>query len=417
MSIRATIAALLAAALVAVLPAAAGAAPLMDWSPPHQLDQASEESPEPALDSVSCPTSTFCAATGTLGRLYTSTDPTDPDAWTEATVAEAVQEVSCAGPNWCVAMGAGPTLLYASEPGGGAGAWNSVSLPAGRSLTCPSTAFCGLLAGDNEVITSTNPLAGAGTWSGVDLKLPEWRLGPNHLYRIDCPTPSACAVSGDVGTVLASSEPTGDVDAWVKSFIGARDPFHNGAGPSVEGLDCTAAFFCAATTWGDTVATSDEPPAGTPSWGLSFTPDAFFIRAISCAEDASLCVAVDRNGYAISSRDPASVTNDWGSFEPIDGEEALTDVSCAADGGLCAAVDDEGRVIVGTPVESTEPGGNSPPAAGGPQPPLGPPSCKQPKQKAKHHGKARAKSMPSVGQAQRVSGGGKPPKGRCARPV
>ncbi|HKF83751.1 MAG TPA: hypothetical protein VKB23_12435 [Solirubrobacterales bacterium] len=312
-------------------------------------------------------------------------------------------------------MGSGSTLLYASEPGGGAGAWNGVSLPAGRSLTCPSTAFCGLLAGDDEVLTSSDPLAGAGTWSGVDLELPEWRLGPNHLYRIDCPTPSACAVSGDVGTVLATSEPTGDAGAWIESFIGARDSYNNGAGPAVEGLDCTTAFFCAATTWGDTVATSDEPLAGTPSWGLSISPDAYFIRAISCAEDSSLCVAVDRNGYAISSRDPASVTDDWGTRELIDGEEALTDVSCAAGGDLCAAVDDEGRVIVGTPVESPEPGTGPTPAAGSPQTPLGSPNCKQPKRKAKHHRKPRAKSMPSIGQAQAVSGRGKQPQSLCSR--
>ncbi|MDQ3726156.1 MAG: hypothetical protein M3335_09780 [Actinomycetota bacterium] len=415
------IAAVLSLALLA-LPSAAAADPLMSWSPPLQLDDGTvgKVSVEPELTSVSCPSASFCAAIGTLGRLYTSTDPTDPAGWTEATIwTGEIGDLECASPTWCVAVGDGPVLLYSTDPGGGAAAWSDVSLPEGRRISCPSADFCARLAGEDEVLTSTEPLGGAGTWTATDLELPEWRLGPNFLHRVDCPTADLCAVSGDVGTVLASSDPTGGVDAWVKSFIGAKDVYNNGAGPSVDGLDCTAASFCAATTWGDTVATTDDPLGGTSAWDLSQADEAFFIQQISCAEDASLCVAVDRNGYAITSRNPGTLSAEWGTFEPIGDPETLRDVSCAPDGSLCAVVDSKGRVIVGTPRpdEGGQPGGGFPPPGQGnplPDPPRRPP-CK-PKQPKSHNPQKKASKRQAIGQARKVSSAGKRPKSRCGRP-
>ena len=100
------LAAILALAVGMVLPAGAGAAPLMDWTQPLQLDNGSAElSVEPELGSVSCPSATFCAATGTLGRLYTSTDPTDPESWAEVALLGAeIEDLECAGLTWCVAV-------------------------------------------------------------------------------------------------------------------------------------------------------------------------------------------------------------------------------------------------------------------------------------------------------------------------
>lgn len=417
------LAAILALAVGMVLPAGAGAAPLMDWTQPLQLDNGSAElSVEPELGSVSCPSATFCAATGTLGRLYTSTDPTDPESWAEVALLGAeIEDLECAGLTWCVAVAETPTmqstLFYSTDPGGGAGAWSDVDLPGGRRISCPSPNFCARLAGDDQVLTSTEPLGGEETWSGTDLELPEWRLGPNMLYRVDCPTAEFCAVTGDVGTVLATSDPTGGVEAWVKSFIGAKDSYNNGAGPSVEGLDCTAASFCAATTWGDTVATTNEPLGGTSAWDLSKASDAFFIQQISCAEDASLCVAVDRDGNAITSRSPGVLSAEWGTFEPIDEPETLRDVSCAPDGSLCAAVDRDGRVIVGTPRPDEQPGsgGFPPPGQGNPLPvpPHRPPCRPKPPRAHKPHKKASKRQ--AIGQARKAGKAGKPPKGRCAR--
>jgi hypothetical protein len=317
----------------------------------------------PELNSVSCPTSGFCAAAGTLGRLHTSHDPLDPASWVTASIAEGnVWDVSCASATWCVALAAGPALLYSTDPGGGAAAWSSVSRPAGSSVSCPSPSFCAILRGSDEVLTSTEPISGAAGWSATDLKLGDWRLGPTTLRTLSCPLAGLCVAAGDVGTVVASSNPQGGFTTWVRSFVGANDPYNNGAGPSVDGLDCTTSSFCVATTWAGTVATATAPTLGTSAWSLSGAPTSYFPGPVSCADDGSLCVAIDRDGRAISSRDPGQLTPSWGTLEQITDTETLDDVSCAADGALCAAADQDGQVIVGTPraADEGQPAGSQP---------------------------------------------------------
>jgi hypothetical protein len=372
---------------------------------------------EPSAGSPSCPTAGFCAVAGSLGRIYTSTEPTDPASWQATTVTEGeVWSVSCTGPDWCVALGEGPTLLYSDEPGASAGAWNSVSRPAGRKVSCPTTNFCAMLGEEDEVLTSTEPLGGAETWTVTDLELPDWRLGPNWLNQLSCPTADLCAVAGDVGTVLASEEPSGGKATWVKSFIGANDPYNNGAGPSVDGLDCTVASFCAATTWAGTVATTSDPLAGSGGWTLSSAPASNFLGPISCADEVPLCVAVDGHGYAFSSRKPDQLSSPWGTMEQIDGEGELNGVSCAFEGALCVASDQAGRVIVGVPgeEEGSSSGGSG---GGGPGPVPVPPG--PPHKHHKHHCKHRTgkpKRM-GIGPAQKVSSGGKRARTRCGRPL
>ncbi|MGN6815193.1 MAG: hypothetical protein ACTHK3_03800 [Solirubrobacterales bacterium] len=263
-----------------------------------------------------------------------------------------------------------------------------------------------MLAGEDEVLTSNDPLGGVETWTATDLELPDWRLGPNRLTQLSCPTVDLCAVAGDVGTVLASNAPNGGRATWVKSFVGANDPYSGGAGPSVDGLDCTVTSFCAATTWAGTVATTSDPLTGSANWNLSKASASFFIGPISCADEVPLCVAIDRNGYAVTSREPGQLSSAWGTREKIDGEEELNGISCAFEGALCVASDQDGRIVVGTPAPNEE--GSS--GGGDPSPPPVPP---------KHHCKRTHKGKPKrmgIAPARKVSSGGRRSRSRCARP-
>lgn len=68
--------------------------------------------------------------------------------------------------------------------------------------------------------------------------------------------------------------------------------------------------------------------------------------ALSCASE-SLCVAVDKQGYALSSSDPGASPANW-IEEPIDtGEGPLNAVSCAST-ALCVAVDAHGNAFLST---------------------------------------------------------------------
>ena len=365
----------------------------------------------PTLTSVACPAQTFCAATGTGGRLYTSTDPPDPGSWTATRLAEYIESVTCSSPTWCTVAADGPagnTVMYATEPAAGVGAWSAVPRRTGRALTCPEPGFCAQLADYHDVLASDEPLAGSASWTVTDMKLPDWRLGPNVLGVIACPAADLCATGGDVSTMLTSSDPVGGRAAWIESFVG---------GASVEGLTCPTTSFCAATTWSGTVATTTDPLGGTSAWKRSNNEDAYFLGPISCAADASLCVSIEQHGNAVTSRSPQDEVSEWGTFEPIYEGEGLRDVSCAVDGSLCTVISWDGEVIVGTPRpempggESEGEGGGSAPGGspGAPPPPAPPHPCHKPK-------RHKAKRGPAIAPHHKVSSGGKRSKSRCARP-
>lgn len=371
------------------------------------------------LSSVACPDSSFCAATGAGGNLYTTTEPLGSGSWEVDELTAAfpdliegeLWDVSCASPSWCVALASGtsPQLFYSTEPGGGMEAWHSVSRPSGGDVSCPTPSFCAMTNGSDEVLTSTEPLGGAETWVATDMELPEWRLGENSLHDVSCASEELCAAGGDVGTVVSSTEPTGGTSAWAKAFVGDPADYNNGAGPSVDGIDCPNDNFCAATTWGETVSTTTEPVGGSAAWNVSHTGPTYFLGPISCTEVASLCVAIDRSGHAVSSFTPGVASEPWGSTQLIDSLDEPTDVSCAPDGAFCLTVDRSGYAVVGTPEEVPDEEGGS--GGGGPSPvPPGPPH--------KHHCKHKKKRKPGrigIAPARKVSSGGKPAKSRCGR--
>lgn len=374
----------------------------------------------PTLTSVACPARTFCAATGTLGRLYTSTEPTDPDSWTATRLAETVGSVTCSSPTWCTvaAVGpAGPTVMYATEPGAGASAWSAVARPTGRALTCPEPGFCAQLAGEDEVLASNDPIGGgAGSWVKTDMRLPEERLGPGSLWALSCPSADLCATGGaSTGRILLSATPTGGRSSWISAYVGKDDPNAANFNPEVSAIDCPQISFCAATVTGG-VETTTAPLGGSAAWTLSHQSNPYGLGPISCAEDASLCVAIDQYGDAVTSRSPQDEVSDWGTLEPIYEGEGLRDVSCARDGSLCAVISREGEAIVGTPrpeEPEEEKGGGQGSSSGaspsGPPPGAAPHPCRKPK-------RHKAKRGPAIAPHHKVSNGGRRSKSRCGPP-
>jgi hypothetical protein len=376
------------------------------------------------LTSVACPARTFCAATGTLGRLYTSTDPSDPGSWTTTRLGEYVESVTCSSPTWCTVGAAGPTVMYSTEPGAGASAWSTAARLTGRGLACPEPEFCAELADYDEVLASDDPLGGAGNWVTTDMQLPDERLGPGFLDALSCPSAELCVTGGSSGTVYASADPTAGRSSWISAFVGEPNPYSNGS-PSIAGIDCPQPSFCAATTWGGTIATTTTPLGGKGAWTVSRNPDAYFLGPISCAVDGSLCASIDQNGNAITSSSPQDEVSDWGNLEPIYDGEGLRDVSCAVDGSLCGVISRDGEVIVGSRLPDPSggeeaAGGEGSPAkgegsasAGSPDQPPAPPgpapfSCRKPKPH-------KAKRGPAIGRRHQVSNGGKRSRSRCSR--
>jgi photosystem II stability/assembly factor-like uncharacterized protein len=99
------------------------------------------------------------------------------------------------------------------------------------------------------------------------------------------------------------------------------------------------AFAALAVTLGPT----DAQATASLGWSAPASFDSGrTLSAVSCASE-SLCVAVDHQGYALSTSDPTSPSPSW-SVAPIDLGESLNAVSCAP-GGPCVAVDKAGNAF------------------------------------------------------------------------
>jgi len=371
------------------------------------------------LSSVACPDFSFCAATGAGGNLYTTAEPLGTGIWEGGSPylstdpENRLWDVSCISASWCVALGADPEplLFYSTEPGAGVKAWHRVSRPQGGDISCPTSSFCALTNGSDKVFISTEPLGGAGTWIATDLELPEWRLGGNSLHAISCASENLCAAGGDVGRVVSSTDPTGGTSAWAKAFVGDPADYYHNSGPSVDGVSCPNDGFCAATTWGGTISTSDEPIGGSAAWSVSHAGPTDFLGPISCTEAASLCVGVDRSGHAASSFTPDVASEPWGTTQLIDSLDEPTAVSCVPSGAFCLAVDKSGFAVVGSPQEIPDEGAGL--AGGAPDPEPVPPQFRKHHCKPKKNEKSKRMGIGLARKASKVSSGGRRSRSRC----
>jgi hypothetical protein len=116
--------------------------------------------------------------------------------------------------------------------------------------------------------------------------------------------------------------------------------FDPGRTPSA--LSCASESLCVAVDReGDALSTSD-PTASVPSWSDAPIDSGESLNTVSCSADSS-CTALDGIGDAFVSVDPAASV--WSPRSSIDGPTALTGVSCPSGASLCVAVDEAGRVL------------------------------------------------------------------------
>jgi hypothetical protein len=113
----------------------------------------------------------------------------------------------------------------------------------------------------------------------------------------------------------------------------------------IHGASLLTATLCASLS----LLVSLTPPAAHAAASLTWAPAASFDAggtpsAVSCASE-STCVAVEQQGEAFDTSNPAAATPTW-SAVPIDTGQSLNGVSCAP-GGPCVAVDDRGDAVVG----------------------------------------------------------------------
>ena len=273
------------------------------------------------LDSVSCPTASFCAAVDGNGNALTSHG--HQGAWSRPVnidpIAGILSSVSCTSATFCMAVDTNGYALAWNGTSWSQPTW-SVKSPVDRaggaltSVSCPDASFCAAVDGNGRVIT----------WNGAAWSVPQ-SIDPHGggLTSVSCPTTGFCAAVDSDGRAL-----TWQGTGW--SAPGSVDP----RGGGLTSVSCASVSFCAGVDADGRVviwngASWSAPRLADPRGGL---------MAVSCASDWQ-CGAVDAYGIGLDITRSAAL----GQFvDPRGG--GLTAVSCAY-AGRCVATDFNGQTV------------------------------------------------------------------------
>jgi len=305
-----------------------GSAPALSWTAPQPIGRGAP------INSLSCPTTSFCAATDTLGDVLTTADPAGgPGTWTttpvvpEGVAADSSFIVSCPSTTLCVASDFNGDVYASTDPTGGAATWQPTSVvnPDGDaidSLACPSAALC--VAGDlaGNVIASTNPASGA--WATTP-------VSGNPVGSVACAGTALC-IAGGTGLSVSTTPAAGSSWRTTSSFADVNDTACPTTSRCVlQGLGPQGSVFY----------TSTSPAGGPSSWRPIGDPTDGNAGAIACPA-ANDCIVVDDQGDA-RVVDPA--VGHWTS-KPIDPAGFLSAIACPTT-GFCVTVDSEGNALLG----------------------------------------------------------------------
>ncbi len=216
----------------------------------------------PQITSVSCPSTSFCAAASQEGDVVVSSDPAGgPSTWkliharipVGSTSLGREPQLSCASSTLCVAIAVGSrTIVATSDPGGGGQKWQPARLRRPVStVACTSPHLCILGDDRGDVVSSTKPAGGAKAWRSVHVF---GRPGATEeLGAAACSSTTYCvmgAIGFGQGYLLLASDPTGNID---KSPGAWRDTVAQTRNQVFESSACAPKGFCVSTTSDGTV--------------------------------------------------------------------------------------------------------------------------------------------------------------------
>lgn len=284
-----------------------------------------------ALTSLSCPTSTFCAAVDSSGHALTGQLGSSQSSTADIDGSNALVSVSCPSSSFCMAVDAAGNAMTYNQ-----GSWSApASTGASNRLTsvsCASAGFCvavttGGSGTDASALTYAN-----GQWSA-----PTYFNGQvDRFSSVSCaPSTSSCVA---VGTNYAGSS---GGTAWVYDYSGHSwtAMIHNNASypNSFDSVSCPSASFCMAVdSAGNATSYSGTWSPLTPIDGSN--P----LASVSCAS-ASFCAAVDTGTNAVT------FNGSWGAPTALNGSVGLAAVSCTQGSNpapfFCGAVDGGGGLF------------------------------------------------------------------------
>ena len=241
------------------------------------------------LSSVSCPSTTFCAAVGDpfasltgYALTYNGTSWTAPTNLGGIDGGGGLRSVSCPSATFCVAVGGRGAVTYNGT------SWTaSINLGGSSvflgSVSCPSTTFCAAVGGNG-------PSGYALTYNGTSWIAPtNIGSGGLSLDSVSCSSATFCAAVGN----------NGSHGGYALTYNGTSWSAPTHSGPDNNGnsrVSCSSATFCAAAFFafsGSYVQTYNGTSWAAPTkvGGQGRLP----LSSVSCPS-ATFCVVVGNNG-------------------------------------------------------------------------------------------------------------------------
>ena len=267
------------------------------------------------LDSITCPTAAFCAASGQSGTI----DVFNGSGWTAATGNGGgvfLAGVTCADASTCYAVGKQGVTITTTNGG------TSWSQQAGggttqqmNAVSCSSNDACVAVGNAGTILQTSN---------GGQLWLARASGTTSSLNAVACPSTTACIAAGAAGTLRTSS----DGGATWSAATG-------GTTQALNGVACSSATACVAVgAAGTIVATANAGGA----WTAVTSGTSAALNAAACTSDE--CFASGVSGTILASDDAGATwaAQTSGTTQSLTGIACVNDDYCFAGGAVGTVV-------------------------------------------------------------------------------
>jgi hypothetical protein len=271
------------------------------WAKGVAIDSAAASNQNNVLDSVSCASPSFCMAGDDLSDVYRY----DGTSWSAAdqlnpseTSPSLTFSVSCPTTSFCMAVDGSNANAYTFN----GSSWSqpqvidpdTLDALVNAELSCASAQFCEAVYNDKSVTYN-----GSGWSAPITIPQPPGtKNGANaEVDTLSCPTSTFCAAGGTTGANVAYAD-TFNGTSWAKG-----EAFSTTLGPQMLGsLSCPTPSFCMAgglDGWVTYNGSTWSKPQTFADAGGPIGTGPLYANAMSCPSK-SFCEEVQSEGYADS---------------------------------------------------------------------------------------------------------------------
>ncbi len=202
-------------------------------------------------------------------------------------------------------------------------------------VACPASSLCVAIDSAGRLLVSNKPSLQRGQWRQLTATSPA--VG---LTGVACPTVRLCVAVNGAGDVIVSDSPRTS-RSWSVSYVDKSPDFGLDGGPVLTGVSCPTSSLCVAVDYDGNAVISTDPAAAASTWALHAVDDGIDYEcehygvsgpactpglvAVSCAS-VTRCAAIDWAGGFLATDDPTTAVPWGGGEEPA--SESFDAIAC-----------------------------------------------------------------------------------------